>query len=118
MRGLTNVAVVFQDEASFLTYLIVYLIFEEFLDREEKHSVIFKWNIFIYLQGKITDILHQLRNVFQALNDEPNEIAEKLNLNQKTVQGALLSLANTKKDVRWKKVGRYRCLIQLQVCLL
>ena len=52
-----------------------------------------------------------LRIVYQALNDEPqtpNEIAEKLNLNQKTVQGALLELANTKKDVRWKKVGRYR----------
>ena len=98
-----------------LTYLIVYLIFEEFLDREEKHSVIFKWNIFIYLQGKITNILHQLRNVFQALNDEPNEIAEKLNLNQKTVQGALLRASRM---LSWKKVGRYRCLIQLQVCLL
>ncbi|MGB8035052.1 MAG: hypothetical protein WCF03_14655 [Nitrososphaeraceae archaeon] len=50
-----------------------------------------------------------LRNVYQALNDEPqtpNEIADKLHLNQKTVQGALLELANTKKDVRWKKVGR------------
>jgi predicted ArsR family transcriptional regulator len=49
--------------------------------------------------------------VYQALNDEqqtPNEIADKLHLNQKTVQGALLELANTKKDVRWKKVGRYR----------
>jgi predicted ArsR family transcriptional regulator len=52
-----------------------------------------------------------LRNVHQALNHEPqtpNEIADKLNLNQKTVQGALLELANTQKDVRWKKVGRYR----------
>ena len=49
-----------------------------------------------------------LRNVYQArmMNETPNEIADKLHLNQKTVQGALLELANTKKDVRWKKVGR------------
>jgi hypothetical protein len=28
-------------------------------------------------------------------------------MNQKTVQFALMELANTKNDVRWKKVGRY-----------
>ena len=49
--------------------------------------------------------------MYNALKDEPqtpNEIADKINLNQKTVQGALLELANTKKNIKWKKVGRYR----------
>ena len=52
-----------------------------------------------------------LRKVYIALNDEPqtpNEIADKINLNQKTVQGALLELVNTKKNIKWKKIGRYR----------
>jgi hypothetical protein len=52
-----------------------------------------------------------LKKVYNALKDEPqtpNEIADKINLNQKTVQGALLELANTKKSIKWKKVGRYR----------
>ncbi len=52
-----------------------------------------------------------LRKVYGALSDEPqtpNEIADKINLNQKTVQGALLELANTKKNIKWKKIGRYR----------
>jgi predicted transcriptional regulator len=52
-----------------------------------------------------------LRQVYSALNDEPqtpNEIAGKINLNQKTVQGALLELVNTKKNIKWKKIGRYR----------
>jgi predicted transcriptional regulator len=52
-----------------------------------------------------------LKKVYNALNGEPqtpNEIADKINLNQKTVQGALLELANTKKNIKWKKVGRYR----------
>jgi|GEM_PF-592812 predicted transcriptional regulator len=52
-----------------------------------------------------------LKKVYNALKDEPqtpNEIADKINLNQKTVQGALLELANTKKNIKWKKVGRYR----------
>ncbi len=52
-----------------------------------------------------------LRKVYSALNDEPqtpNEIADKINLNQKTVQGALLELVNTKKNIKWKKIGRYR----------
>jgi hypothetical protein len=52
-----------------------------------------------------------LKKVYNVLKDEPqtpNEIADKINLNQKTVQGALLELANTKKNIKWKKVGRYR----------
>lgn len=52
-----------------------------------------------------------LRKVYNALNDEPqtpNEIANNIDLNQKTVQSALLELANTKKNIKWKKVGRYR----------
>jgi predicted transcriptional regulator len=52
-----------------------------------------------------------LRKVYTALNNEPqtpNEIADKINLNQKTVQGALLELVNTKKNIKWKKIGRYR----------
>ena len=52
-----------------------------------------------------------LRKVYNVLNDEPqtpNEIANNINLNQKTVQSALLELANTKKNIKWKKVGRYR----------
>ena len=52
-----------------------------------------------------------LRKVYTALNNEPrtpNEIADKINLNQKTVQGALLELVNTKKNIRWKKIVRYR----------
>jgi predicted transcriptional regulator len=52
-----------------------------------------------------------LRKVYIALKDEPqtpNEIAIKINLNQKTVQGALLELVNTKKNIKWKKIGRYR----------
>ena len=52
-----------------------------------------------------------LRKVYNALNDQPqtpNEIANNIDLNQKTVQSALLELANTKKNIKWKKVGRYR----------
>jgi predicted transcriptional regulator len=52
-----------------------------------------------------------LRKVYISLSDEPqtpNEIADKINLNQKTVQGALLELVNTKKNIKWKKIGRYR----------
>ena len=43
-----------------------------------------------------------LRKVYNALSDEPqtpNEIADKINLNQKTVQSALIELANTKKSL-------------------
>ena len=55
--------------------------------------------------------LQTLEKVYDALSSEPqtpNEIANKIDLNQKTVQGALLELVNTKKNVRWKKIGRYR----------
>jgi predicted transcriptional regulator len=38
----------------------------------------------------------------------PNEIAEKANLNQKTVQTILLDLANTEDNVKMKKIGRFR----------
>jgi hypothetical protein len=44
--------------------------------------------------------------VYQSVNDEPqtpNEIADKLNLNQK--YSSLLEPANTMKHVRWKKIG-------------
>jgi hypothetical protein len=46
-----------------------------------------------------------LRNVYQSVNDEPqtpNEIADKLNLNQK--YSNLLEPANRMKHVRWKKI--------------
>jgi hypothetical protein len=49
--------------------------------------------------------------VFKALGYEPetpNEIADRIQLNQKTVQGALLELVNAKKNIKWKKIGRYR----------
>jgi len=52
-----------------------------------------------------------ISEVYAALNDipqTPNEIARKLDHNQKTVQSILLELANTKNDVMWKKIGRYR----------
>jgi predicted transcriptional regulator len=55
--------------------------------------------------------LETLQKVYDALTSEPqtpNEIANKIDLHQKTVQGALLELVNTKKNVRWKKIGRYR----------
>jgi len=55
--------------------------------------------------------LETLEKVYDALASEPqttNEIANKIDLNQKTIQGALLELVNTKKNVRWKKIGRYR----------
>ena len=38
----------------------------------------------------------------------PNQIAEKAELNQKTVQTILLEMATTKNDVKMKKIGRYR----------
>jgi hypothetical protein len=49
-----------------------------------------------------------VRTIIRIPDDMWNEIADKINLNQKTVQGALLELANTKKNIKWKKVGRYR----------
>ena len=38
----------------------------------------------------------------------PNQIAEKSNLNQKTVQTILLELVTTNNNVKMKKIGRYR----------
>ncbi|MFZ0224481.1 MAG: hypothetical protein WB988_20360 [Candidatus Nitrosopolaris sp.] len=55
--------------------------------------------------------LETLEKVYDALTFEPqtpNEIADKIDLHQKTVQGALLELINTRKNIRWKKIGRYR----------
>jgi len=55
--------------------------------------------------------LDTLEKVYNALSSEPetpNEIADRIDLNQKTVQGALLELVNTKKNIKWKKIGRYR----------
>jgi predicted transcriptional regulator len=53
-----------------------------------------------------------VERVYAALRNcepkTPNEIAQDVKLNQKTVQTALLELANTTNDVHWKKVGRYR----------
>jgi hypothetical protein len=53
--------------------------------------------------------LETIKKVYDALTFEPqtpNEIADKIELNQKTVQGVLLELINTKKNIRWKKIGR------------
>jgi transcription initiation factor IIE alpha subunit len=54
----------------------------------------------------------KMRRVYDALNtiepQTPNEVALALEMNQKTVQSILLELANTKTDVKWKKIGRYR----------
>jgi hypothetical protein len=51
--------------------------------------------------------LETLQKVYDALPSEPLDIANKIDL-QKTVQGALLELINTRKNIRWKKIGRYR----------
>jgi predicted transcriptional regulator len=54
----------------------------------------------------------KIEKIYKALKNcdpqTPNEIAGALNLNQKTVQSILLELANTRKDVRWKKIGHFR----------
>lgn len=54
----------------------------------------------------------KMRRVYDALKttepQTPNEVALALEMNQKTVQSILLELANTKDDVKWKKIGRYR----------
>ncbi|MFY9799393.1 MAG: hypothetical protein WAJ93_27210 [Candidatus Nitrosopolaris sp.] len=55
--------------------------------------------------------LETLEKVYDALTFEPqtpNEIADKIDLHQKTVQGAVLELINTRRNIRWKKIGRYR----------
>ena len=55
-----------------------------------------------------SETLQKVYNVLRSEPQTPNEIADKISLNQKTVQSALLELANIKKNVKWKKVGRYR----------
>jgi hypothetical protein len=54
----------------------------------------------------------KIQRVYDALKttepQTPNEVALSLQMNQKTVQSILLELANTKDDVKWKKIGRYR----------
>ena len=55
-----------------------------------------------------SETLQKVHNAIRSEPQTPNEIADKIGLNQKTVQSALLELANTKKNVKWKKVGRYR----------
>lgn len=53
-----------------------------------------------------------LEKIYGALTmcepQTPNEIAKAMALNPETVQSTLLELANTRKDVKWKKIGRYR----------
>lgn len=51
-----------------------------------------------------------VEKVVKVLTDEPctpNEIADKLDMNQKTAQTVLMDLANEGK-VQMKKIGRYR----------
>ena len=59
-----------------------------------------------------------IEKVYNALKNiepqTPNEIANNLGLNQKTVQSILLELANTKDDVKWKKIGRYRIFWKIE----
>jgi predicted ArsR family transcriptional regulator len=53
-----------------------------------------------------------IKKVYAALKETepqtPNEIADVLGLNQKTVQSILLELALNNSKVKWKKIGRYR----------
>ncbi len=52
-----------------------------------------------------------IKKVENALKDEPqtpNEVANRLGLNQKTVQSILLELALNNSKVKWKKIGRVR----------
>jgi predicted ArsR family transcriptional regulator len=60
----------------------------------------------------------KIKRVYGALKNSepqtPNEIAKGLGLNQKTVQSILLELVATKKDVGWKKIGRYRVFWKIQ----
>jgi predicted transcriptional regulator len=55
---------------------------------------------------------HAIEEAYKALKNgepqTPNEIAEVIGMNQKTVQMALMELVSTKPDVKWKKIGRYR----------
>jgi predicted transcriptional regulator len=58
-----------------------------------------------------------LEKVYNALSFEPqtpNEIAEKIDLNQHTVQVALLELMNIEKNIKWRKIGMYRLFWQIK----
>lgn len=49
--------------------------------------------------------------IFNMLSDgpvTPNEVAKKLGINYKTAKDALMHLAVTRKDVRYKNSGRIR----------
>ena len=60
-------------------------------------------------QNMSSDTINRVYNALKNSEPQtPNEIANALGLNQKTVQSALLELANTRKNVRWKKIGRFR----------
>ena len=59
----------------------------------------------------IFSALETLEKLYDALTSEPqtpNEIADKINLNQKTVQGSLLELINTKKYLLWSQLLRFK----------
>ncbi len=53
-----------------------------------------------------------IEKIYNALKNcqpqTPNEIAEELRMNQKTVQSILLELVIERDDVKLKKIGRYR----------
>jgi len=56
-----------------------------------------------------SDTIDKVYNALKNCDPQtPNEIANALKLNQKTVQSVLLELVSTHKDVRWKKIGRIR----------
>jgi len=58
---------------------------------------------------------HWKRYIMQSFEPQtPNEIAEKIDLNQHTVQVALLELMNTEKNIKWKKIGMYRLFWQIK----
>ena len=58
------------------------------------------------MSQKNVDLVFNLLKICEP--QTPNEIAEKANLNQKTVQTILLDLANTKNNIKMKKIGRFR----------
>ena len=56
-----------------------------------------------------TQTIEQVYNALKNIEPQtPNEVAIGLGLNQKTVQVILLELANTRDEVKFKKIGRYR----------
>jgi len=59
-----------------------------------------------------------IERVYNALKNiepqTPNEIAELLGLNQKTVQSVLLELAYRRENVKFKKIGRYRIFWKIE----